>query len=806
MLRQVLLLFIACVSGVDRRPEVQSVLDRHEHLLGECCSYLLQHFGADVLHIPLSVPLPKQPFVPARESTLVPASLSMVAAARAAVQLSFPFSLPIADPLLLHIIDEIVAFGASISKERSRRQRCLSSASRMILPVTRDLQSLVSDFARPIAGHVNFGLIECMVRVCRWPFAELVDSLIYGFQPVYKVPFVGCHRPVDEPSTLAPSRDSNVRAFDDAVEHLQRKAARAAPGSQALLDMVEVWDITCGEVDRDLCVGPLSRGRVESMFKGSPYGPRPIPAFGIWQKGKLRRIDDALRSGHNSLTHMLETIVCISAEFPASVAAAFARRVPLDRLRLRIGTDDIASAYRILNNACPEYSVAAVWRPAERCSPGEEPGVAYFALRGFNFGLKSAPLHLATLMRALIEFARKFGLISCGDFYDDVVVVDPAEGGSSAQRILNFIFSLLGFPFAPKKHERLRYANPFLGMVTDFSYLAAGYVVVRVKEQRRRRLIRELRDVLASGQLYPAHAARLRGKLYFTTCSSFFGIGRPALQSFTARQYAKRSRHYPITPSLRASISFFIALLENLPPSKRPLVPDDARPLYVWSDAMWEPLYCEGGRRVTAIDEVTGSVFYIANATIAFVCFDPSDGTWHESSMPVSLQVLRHLVPGKLTYIGQLEALAAEFFLETMPSYRLLDRSAIFWIDNLSAKYGLQKAYSKVEDSGRIINAFKVKQASLRLRSWFEYVPSAQNIADLPSRGRWDKLMEVIDEISGHEWIMFSYRAVLPDFSSWTAPLAALPRRKRQRHGSRGAKRRRGPSSADASVSAGASS
>jgi len=30
------------------------------------------------------------------------------------------------------------------------------------------------------------------------------------------------------------------------------------------------------------------------MFKDTPYGPRPIPAFGIWQNGKLRRIDDAL--------------------------------------------------------------------------------------------------------------------------------------------------------------------------------------------------------------------------------------------------------------------------------------------------------------------------------------------------------------------------------------------------------------------------------------------------------------------------------------------------------------------------------
>jgi len=199
---------------------------------------------------------------------------------------------------------------------------------------------------------------------------------------------------------------------------------------------------------------------------------------------------------------------------------------------------------------------------------------------------------------------------------------------------------------------------------------------------------------------------------------------------------------------------------------------------------MWEPLTTDGGDRVSAIDEESGEIFYIAHATIAFVCFDPKDGTWHESTKEIGLETIKHMVPGKKTYIGQLECLAAEFFLETMPADRLVGRSAMFWIDNLSAKYGLQKSYSKVEDSGRIINAFKVKQAALRLRAWFEYIPSEQNIADLPSRGAFSRMMEVIDTVSGSEWTLFSYSAVLPNFSTWDAPLSALPKRHRKHHGS----------------------
>ena len=66
--------------------------------------------------------------------------------------------------------------------------------------------------------------------------------------------------------------------------------------------------------------------------------------------------------------------------------------------------------------------------------------------------------------------------------YDDVLTVDLRAHCASAQLCLNFFFSLVGFPFSPKKHERCKGANPFLGVVSDFAYLHLGYVLVRIKE------------------------------------------------------------------------------------------------------------------------------------------------------------------------------------------------------------------------------------------------------------------------------------------------------------------------------------
>ena len=73
------------------------------------------------------------------------------------------------------------------------------------------------------------------------------------------------------------------------------------------------------------------------------------------------------------------------------------------------------------------------------------------------------------------------------------------------------------------------------------------------------------------------------------------------------------------------------------------------------------------------------------------------------------------MVQGKQTYIGQLEVLAFAAFLESVrcseEAFRVKDRCAYAFIDNLSAKYGLQKGYSGKEDSSRIIHAFKLLQS-----------------------------------------------------------------------------------------------
>ena len=499
-------LFFCNVAEAVPRQSAQLLLKEHASSLDEAVSLLQGLVKPELLstHIGAFAAKEKGLGLPARETTLVDASLGMVDAVAAALQTSFPSHGSKVDVVLASTVAEIASCGGNIVNVRAHARGVIRRASSLVVGLNVALQALVPEFGRPIAARVNFALVEVMVRALGWKHSDLMCDLLFGFEPIGCVKSTGCLRPVSEPVPPAMTRASNVESFDKAVEHLERKAKKA--GEQAVSDQWVVWQKALDECESGFCHGPLSRGQVESLFSSSEFGPRCIPAFGIWQKGKLRRIDDACRSGHNLLTQMSETIVCVSADLTADIAYEFYNFLSPD-CRLKLGTDDIASAYRVLLSASPQYNEAAVWRP--RAADGSGGHVSYFALRGFNFGLKSAPVHLATLMRPLVDFARKLLLVACDQFYDDVLVVDPEYGLSSAQVSLNFLFRLLGFPFARAKHERLRGANAFLGVVTDLSTAATGYVLLRVKEKRRQKLLSALKEILASNKLSPAHAARI---------------------------------------------------------------------------------------------------------------------------------------------------------------------------------------------------------------------------------------------------------------------------------------------------------
>ena len=104
---------------------------------------------------------------------------------------------------------------------------------------------------------------------------------------------------------------------------------------------------------------------------------------------------------------------------------------------------------------------------------------------------------------------------------------------------------------------------------------------------------------------------------------------------------------------------------------------------------------------------------------------------WHGAA-PVPAELRAALVDRK-QQIGQVEIITAITPYLSLPGI-LAGRDVVHWIDNTSACAALCKGYSGVPDSARLVHAFHAWAAGARVDAWFEYVPSAANIADEPSR------------------------------------------------------------------------
>jgi len=325
-----LFLFAAAFAdgGSPASAMVDSLLQKHSPALVQAVELVQSMVGMDTISVQVGKFLPKSigSNVPARELTLVDSSIGMVDAVAAALGLGFPARRSKLDVVLANTVSQIASAGVDIVQLRASRRAMLRRASRCVSELNGELQRLVPDFGKPIAGHVNFALVEVLVRALGWRHSSLMRDLLFGFEPIGCIRDTGCLRPVSEPVPPLFSRESNANSFDEAVSHLSKKARRA--DSEAVQDQWVVWDKSLSECEKGFCVGPLSRRQVEALFADSEFGPRCIPAFGVWQKGSLRRIDDACRSEHNLLTQMRETIVCVSADLPADIAVEFYKYLP----------------------------------------------------------------------------------------------------------------------------------------------------------------------------------------------------------------------------------------------------------------------------------------------------------------------------------------------------------------------------------------------------------------------------------------------------------------------------------------------
>jgi hypothetical protein len=615
----------------------------------------------------------------------------------------------------------------AVKAERIRRLNKLKAIAKRLRHLTVQAVAIMPPTVALIAAGYHIALLAAITRAMEWPDEYLAHCFVSGFAVC---------------GDIYPSRIHRSTIITASIDHTQshvawiiklirsiRKRARKAKGD-SLTDLQVVYDATVNEVTAGWAQGPFDKRDLDERF---PSGWWPIRRFAQYRYpgAKCRPCDNAAESEHNDAFSASEKIACENADFPARVCAMFFCLHIM--CAMLIGTDDLTKAYRQIPSMQPQYTIVAVWCIAKS-------RVEFFIILGLPFGLHTSVLQFNRLPKLIEAFMRAYFFIAICHYYDDFCIVEPEISAHLAQFILRRTIDILGFLLDAEKHKRAAPANPFLGIVSNLASYGQGFIKMQITPERKQKVTDALSHCKQEKCMSSGTASTIRGKLYFSCTSAWGRVGRAPLQSFVARQYQKTTSF--LTRDLVSAIDFFILLLACMPPRTVDLTPHRRSKLLIWTDAMFQ--LTVGRLGWVVLDMETGKLFYSYFTVPAWIY-----ELWDQRAQ----------------YIGQLEILAAVCVYLSLPEYMIVGREILHWIDNTSAMASLFKGYTGVTDSSRMVNIFHLFAAKMRFTTWWEFVASKANVADLPSRLVFDLLIK-LDAIY--------MQTTIPTYEQFTAPLADL--------------------------------
>lgn len=654
-------------------------------------------------------------------------------------------------PELKAAVEYVASFdgdGAALARDRCRRLEAFREIADSLQAVEAELAAQRSPQADEcLDGRARSAAIHAALLACDYPDTGFVRDQLLGFPCIGDYPDAGVFRCCERPAT---------KTFDE-LDHIAHNAAVRArlrerwrsESEQTRSDMREISAQTYSHVKAGLEHGPFTEEQMNGMFGEGKW--RALEAFAVHQgvnddgTVKVRRCENARAASTNDCLASHDTITTEDPSLPIVITALFAeayapRRCP----PMQHGTDDVEKAYKRMASAHPQATVFAIYDVRVR-------DVRFFTLPGHNFGLRAAVISWNRHSTLAAFLARCLFGVCTGGYFDDYDTCEPVWAGSSGKQMLRELHAMMGVPLSEEKDIAMAPANPFLGVISDLRRAAEGLVVVRSKPSRVAKLTVMIEEALACSRLGD-RALELFGKLeYLTISACCHRIGRAALSTLREWHKANRRRRpsgVELSPEVELALEFFLFLLPRLPPRHILLRQRERAPLVVYTDAMY--------KTSTRLGRI-GVVVYDPEASAR------GEPSYRHASAVVPPEVYDALLP-RVQQVTVLEALGALTAITTFPE-AFRGREVIHFIDNTGAMFNLANGYSGQTDMAMITHIFNAACAALGADVWFEWVPSAANIADLPSRGEFELLQE-LGSVEGE--------VVWPDLrSGWKAALEA---------------------------------
>ena len=500
------------------------------------------------------------------------------------------------------------------------------------------------------------------------------------------------------------------------------QSVRPSPLDSELLSASE------SDVEKGCMRGPFhSVHEVGSfLYPKGPIGPIVISRrFGVAQSDKIRPCDDAKRSHLNEAAFIDSKLSLSGVDDFLSLAAYVSETFP-DQETVFFKRDH-GAAYRQIPIAPDEIPKAVV----VFCHPLSKKKI-YYVHTALPFGAVASVHYYNRVSQAVTHIARKYLLIPMLSYFDDFFAPVPKDQAWECFRAFGTLNRILGFEIKEKKDVPPTVTGEILGHIITLGKLPFE---LHIKEER----CMNLRDIagtaLATGSLSARRAAELAGKCNFALAAVYGRCGRAMAKPIYARAHMKSTscrsdyknpfQGNQLGKGLRLALLWIRDVLPLVP--ARTYMSRARRAQYI----MYVDATGSGG-----LGAVLLNTNEVGNHQVYYTCQH-----FHADDLLGHLKQKVHVYETLAAWMG------IRAFAHLMPEGGSCD----IYCDNILQQTTLTKGYSRSSDCTNIAHTVWSWCALKKLDPWFVRVISKDNLADGPSRDRFEILNKMRAVFTPHK-------------------------------------------------------
>ena len=506
----------------------------------------------------------------------------------------------------------------------------------------------------------------------------------------------------------------HVSSLESMAHVFSRRTLSAVKSSGDKMHDEALWAATLQEVEAGYLEGPYE---VSQLPSGSIISPR----FGLAQKNKLRPIDNMSASGINSAVGLPEKLQVEGVDEAISVIRAWMMRMG-SGCHLLGKTYDLRKAYRQIGIAKKHLSSAwiAAWNPAT-----SRPMV--FAMKSMPFGATASVQAFLRLSVALKTLGTMLFHFVWTSYYDDFIVVCKKGDEENTDRMVRQFFSTLGWELSSDAEKDRPFDSSFsaLGVRFDLGACGDGRLLVSNTEGRREELTSCMSDILESQKLTVVEATSLRSRLLFAESQIFGRMAKQSLKVIGGVGLGL-SDMSPLSPEVVQSLEWMRDRVLKGPPREINIMGRDTCRIFL--DGACTPKDNSVAWSGTSIGGVlcdnSGNILRFFGEVLP----DSITSRWSEG------------IREQLVY--EAEVLPYSVALSLWQDY-IRDSCLFVYIYNEASRFSWIAGTADRSLVQKMIHRALCLEADISTYPYFNRVPSHSNLADDPSRGKFDTLLSL---------------------------------------------------------------